>query len=121
TLFDAVNKALQYWVSHVDETHYLLGSALGPDPFPTIGRDFQKIIGTEIKEQISDKEGRLPDAIIACVGGGSNAIGTFYPFIQDDVGLYGVEAAGEDIDINKHDLAIKEGKEGILHGTKMYL
>ena len=121
TLSDAVNKALQYWVSHVDETHYLLGSALGPDPFPTIVRDFQKIIGTEIKEQISDKEGRLPDAIIACVGGGSNAIGTFYPFIQDDVALYGVEAAGEGIDSDKHALAINKGKEGILHGTKMYL
>lgn len=121
TLSDAVNKALQYWVSHEDETHYLLGSALGPDPFPTIVRDFQKIIGTEIKEQISDKEGRLPDAIIACVGGGSNAIGTFYPFIQDDVALYGVEAAGEGIDSDKHALAINKGKEGILHGTKMYL
>ncbi|MCY1038608.1 tryptophan synthase subunit beta [Staphylococcus nepalensis] len=121
TLSDAVNKALQYWVSHVGETHYLLGSALGPDPFPTIVRDFQKIIGTEIKEQISDKEGRLPDAIIACVGGGSNAIGTFYPFIEDDVALYGVEAAGEGIDSDKHALAINKGKEGILHGTKMYL
>ncbi|NGT21009.1 pyridoxal-phosphate dependent enzyme, partial [Staphylococcus aureus] len=85
TLSDAVNKALQYWVSHVDDTHYLLGSALGPDPFPTIVRDFQSVIGKEIKSQILKKEGRLPDAIVACIGGGSNAIGTFYPFIKDDV------------------------------------
>ncbi|RIP11961.1 pyridoxal-phosphate dependent enzyme, partial [Staphylococcus gallinarum] len=85
TLSDAVNKALQYWVSHVDDTHYLLGSALGPDPFPTIVRDFQKIIGQEIKAQVHEKEGQLPDAIVACVGGGSNAIGTFYPFVKDDV------------------------------------
>lgn len=95
TLSDAVNKALQYWVSHVDDTHYLLGSALGPDPFPTIVRDFQSVIGKEIKSQILKKEGRLPDAIVACIGGGSNAIGTFYPFIKDDVALYGVEAAGQ--------------------------
>ena len=121
TLSDAVNKALQYWVSHVDDTHYLLGSALGPDPFPTIVRDFQKVIGNEIKDQIKVKEGRLPDAMVACVGGGSNAIGTFYPFIQDDVALYGVEAAGEGIDSDKHALAINKGQEGILHGTKMYL
>lgn len=121
TLSDAVNKALQYWVSHVDDTHYLLGSALGPDPFPTIVRDFQKVIGTEIKDQIKEKEACLPDAIVACVSGGSNAIGTFYPFIQDDVALYGVEAAGEGIDSDKHALAINKGHEGILHGTKMYL
>ena len=79
TLSDAVNKALQYWVSHVEDTHYLLGSALGPDPFPTMVRDFQSVIGQEIKSQILEKEHRLPDAIVACVGGGSNAIGTFYP------------------------------------------
>src|SRR5699024_12615093 len=83
--------------------------------------DFQKIIGNEIKDQIKVKEGRLPDAMVACVGGGSNAIGTFYPFIQDDVALYGVEAAGEGIDSDKHALAINKGQEGSLHGTKMYL
>ncbi|HDA6772097.1 TPA: tryptophan synthase subunit beta [Staphylococcus aureus] len=94
TLSDAVNKALQYWVSHVDDTHYLLGSALGPDPFPTI---------------------------VACIGGGSNAIGTFYPFIKDDVALYGVEAAGQGEDTDKHALAIGKGSPGVLHGTKMYL
>ncbi len=121
TLSDAVNKALQYWVSHVDDTHYLLGSALGPDPFPTIVRDFQSVIGKEIKSQILKKEGRLPDAIVACIGGGSNAIGTFYPFIKDDVALYGVEAAGQGDDTDKHALAIGKGSPGVLHGTKMYL
>ena len=121
TLSDAVNKALQYWVSHVDDTHYLLGSALGPDPFPTMVRDFQSVIGQEIKSQILEKEHRLPDAIVACVGGGSNAIGTFYPFIEDDVKLYGVEAAGRGKDTNQHALAIGKGKAGVLHGSKMYL
>ncbi|UDI78324.1 tryptophan synthase subunit beta [Staphylococcus taiwanensis] len=121
TLSDAVNKALQYWVSHVDDTHYLLGSALGPDPFPTMVRDFQSVIGKEIKSQIVEKEGRLPDAIVACIGGGSNAIGTFYPFIQDAVKLYGVEAAGKGMNTDKHALAIGKGKPGVLHGSKMYL
>ncbi|WP_375712220.1 tryptophan synthase subunit beta [Staphylococcus chromogenes] len=121
TLSDAVNKALQYWVSHVDDTHYLLGSALGPDPFPTMVRDFQRVIGDEIKAQLQDKEQRLPDAVVACIGGGSNAIGTFYPFIEDDVKLYGVEAAGEGKETNRHALAISKGKKGILHGAKMYL
>lgn len=121
TLSDAVNKALQYWVSHVDDTHYLLGSALGPDPFPTIVRDFQSVIGNEIKTQILEKEGRLPNAVVSCVGGGSNAIGTFYPFIKDEVQLYGVEAAGEGANTNKHALAIGKCKPGVLHGAKMYL
>ena len=106
TLSDAVNKALQYWVNHVEDTHYLLGSALGPDPFPTMVRDFQSVIGNEIKSQILSKEGRLPDALVACVGGGSNSIGTFYPFIQDDVKLYGVEAAGKGSHTHNHALAI---------------
>ena len=121
TLSDAVNSALQYWVSHVDDTHYLLGSALGPDPFPTMVRDFQSVIGSEIKSQITDKVGRLPDAVVACIGGGSNAIGTFYPFIEDDVKLYGVEAAGKGKDTDQHALAISHGKPGVLHGSKMYL
>ncbi|HBY82736.1 tryptophan synthase beta chain [Staphylococcus warneri] len=121
TLSDAVNKALQYWVSHVEDTHYLLGSALGPDPFPTIVRDFQSVIGKEIKTQILNKEQRLPDAVVACIGGGSNAIGTFYPFIQDDVKLYGVEAAGKGKLTDKHALAIGKGSPGVLHGAKMYL
>lgn len=121
TLSDAVNKALQYWVSHVEDTHYLLGSALGPDPFPTMVRDFQSVIGHEIKDQIHQKAGRLPDAVVACIGGGSNAIGTFYPFIQDNVKLYGVEAAGQGFDTDKHALAIGKGRPGVLHGSKMYL
>lgn len=121
TLSDAVNKALQYWVSHVEDTHYLLGSALGPDPFPTIVRDFQSVIGKEIKTQILNKEQRLPDAVVACIGGGSNAIGTFYPFIQDDVKLYDVEAAGKGKLTDKHALAIGKGSPGVLHGAKMYL
>lgn len=121
TLSDAVNKALQYWVSHVEDTHYLLGSALGPDPFPTMVRDFQSVIGREIKDQILQKAGRLPDAVVACIGGGSNAIGTFYPFIQDNVKLYGVEAAGQGFDTDKHALAIGKGRPGVLHGSKMYL
>ncbi|MFW3528553.1 tryptophan synthase subunit beta [Staphylococcus caprae] len=121
TLSDAVNKALQYWVSHVDDTHYLLGSALGPDPFPTMVRDFQSVIGNEIKAQIQNKKGCLPDAIVACVGGGSNSIGTFYPFIKDNVKLFGVEAAGEGENTNKHALAIGKGRPGVLHGSKMYL
>ncbi len=121
TLSDAVNKALQYWVSHVEDTHYLLGSALGPDPFPTIVRDLQSVIGKEIKSQILNKENRLPDAIVACIGGGSNAIGTFYPFIQDEVKLYGVEAAGKGKNTDKHALAIVKGNPGVLHGAKMYL
>ena len=121
TLSDAVNKALQYWVSHVEDTHYLLGSAHGPDPFPTIVRDFQSVIGKEIKTQILNKEQRLPDAVVACIGGGSNAIGTFYPFIQDDVKLYGVEAAGKGKLTDKHALAIGKGSPGVLHGAKMYL
>ena len=121
TLSDAVNKALQYWVSHVDDTHYLLGSALGPDPFPTMVRDFQRVIGDEIKAQLQEKEQRLPDAVVACIGGGSNAIGTFYPFIEEDVKLFGVEAAGEGKETHRHALAISKGKKGILHGAKMYL
>ena len=121
TLSDAVNKALQYWVNHVEDTHYLLGSALGPDPFPTMVRDFQSVIGNEIQSQILSKEGRLPDALVACVGGGSNSIGTFYPFIQDDVKLYGVEAAGKGSHTHNHALAIGKGKPGVLHGSKMYL
>ncbi|MCG3412315.1 tryptophan synthase subunit beta [Staphylococcus massiliensis] len=122
TLSDAVNKALQYWVEKVDDTHYLLGSALGPDPFPTMVRDFQSVIGKEIKSQLMKRENRLPDAVVACIGGGSNAIGTFYPFIQDEsVKLYGVEASGEGPDTKRHALAINKGKKGVLHGTKMYI
>lgn len=122
TLKDAVNEALRYWVAHVEDTHYILGSALGPHPFPRIVRDFQRVIGVETRKQILEKEGKLPEAIVACVGGGSNAIGMFHPFIDDtDVNLYGVEAAGEGIETGKHAAAIAGAKEGVLHGAYMYI
>ncbi len=122
TLKDAVNEALRHWVTHVEDTHYILGSVLGPHPFPTIVRDFQRVIGDEARVQIQEQEGRLPDAVVACVGGGSNAIGMFYPFIEDqDVKLIGVEAAGAGIETGKHAAAIAGGQKGVLHGAYMYL
>lgn len=122
TLKDAVNEALRYWVAHVEDTHYILGSALGPHPFPRIVRDFQRVIGVETRQQFIEKEGRLPEAIVACIGGGSNAIGMFHPFVEDEsVALYGVEAAGEGIATGRHAAAIAEGKEGVLHGAYMYI
>jgi tryptophan synthase beta chain len=122
TLKDAVNEALRYWVTNVEDTHYILGSALGPHPFPEIVRDFQRVIGDETKAQILEKEGRLPDAIVACVGGGSNSIGMFYPFVEDeDVKLFGVEAAGSGIATGLHSAAVAGGKEGVLHGAYMYV
>jgi len=122
TLKDAVNEALRYWVANVEDTHYILGSALGPHPFPKIVRDFQRVIGVETRRQIVEKEGRLPDAIVACIGGGSNAIGMFHPFIDDEnVALYGVEAAGSGIETGLHAAAIADGKEGVLHGAYMYV
>lgn len=122
TLKDAVNEALRYWVSHVEDTHYILGSVTGPHPFPMIVRDFQSVIGSETKEQHLAKEGRLPDAVVACIGGGSNSMGMFYPFINDqDVKLYGVEAAGHGIDTDRHAASLTKGTPGILHGAFMYL
>ena len=122
TLKDAVNEALRHWVTHVEDTHYILGSALGPHPFPTIVRDFQRVIGDESRVQIQEQEGRLPDAFVACVGGGSNAIGMFYPFVEDQaVKLIGVEAAGSGIETGKHAAAIAGGQKGVLHGAYMYL
>lgn len=122
TLKDAVNEALRYWVANVEDTHYILGSALGPHPFPEIVRDFQRVIGVETRRQIVEKEGRLPNAIVACIGGGSNAIGMFHPFVEDDeVALYGVEAAGSGIATGRHAAAIADGKEGVLHGSYMYV
>lgn len=122
TLKDAVNEALRYWVAHVDDTHYLMGSVLGPHPFPQIVRDFQSVIGSETKAQILEKEGRLPDAVVACIGGGSNAMGMFYPFLQDEnVRLIGVEAAGQGLDTDFHAASLTKGKVGVLHGSKMYL
>lgn len=122
TLKDAVNEALKYWTEHCNDTHYLIGSALGPHPFPEMVRDFQSVIGKETKKQIMDKEGRLPDAIVSCVGGGSNAIGMFYPFIEDTgVRLYGAEAGGLGVKTGEHAATLTEGTKGILHGAKMYL
>ena len=122
TLKDAVNEALRYWVANVEDTHYILGSALGPHPFPKIVRDFQRVIGLETRKQILEKEGRLPDAIVACIGGGSNSIGMFHPFVEDeDVALYGVEAAGSGIETGLHAAAIAGGREGVLHGAHMYI
>ena len=121
TLKDAVNEALRDWVTNVNTTHYVIGSALGPHPFPVIVRDFQAVIGNEIKEQIIEIEGKLPDAVVACVGGGSNAIGTFYPFIEnEEVKMYGVEAAGYGIETGEHAASINGGSVGILHGMKTY-
>lgn len=118
TLKDAVNEALRYWVSHVEDTHYILGSVVGPHPFPQIVRDFQSVIGTETKRQILEQSGALPHHIVASVGGGSNAMGMFYPFIEhDEVKLYGVEAGGLGIDSNKHAATLTAGDTGILHGT----
>lgn len=119
TLKDAVNETMREWARRMDDTLYVLGSVMGPHPFPTIVRDFQKIIGREIKEQLMEREGRLPDAVIACVGGGSNSMGAFYEFIPDkDVRLVGCEAAGLGIDTEKHAATIAKGTEGIFHGMK---
>lgn len=122
TLKDAVNEALRYWVANVEDTHYILGSVVGPHPFPKIVRDFQCVIGSETKQQFAVAEGGLPDAIVACIGGGSNAMGMFYPFINDQtVKLYGIEAGGLGIETGKHAATLTDGKVGVLHGTMTYL
>ena len=119
TLKDAVNETMKEWTNRIDDTHYVLGSVMGPHPFPTIVRDFQAIISKEIKEQLMEKEGKLPDAVIACVGGGSNAIGAFYNFIEDkDVKLIGCEAAGLGVDNPKNAATMANGSEAIFHGMK---
>ncbi len=121
TLKDAINEALRDWVTNVRNTHYVLGSVVGPHPFPMIVRDFQKVIGEETRRQILELEGRLPDAVVACVGGGSNAIGIFYPFINDkEVRLIGVEAGGLGIETGRHSASLTAGEVGILHGMKSY-
>lgn len=121
TLKDAVNETMREWVSRMDDTHYVLGSVMGPHPFPTIVRDFQKIIGEEIRQQIIAETGRLPDAVLACVGGGSNAIGSFFDFINDtQVRLIGCEAAGHGVDTDKNAATIANGSIGIFHGMKSY-
>jgi len=121
TLKDAVSEAMREWTRRISDTHYCLGSVMGPHPFPTIVRDFQSVISREIKEQIKEKEGRLPDAVLACVGGGSNAIGSFYHFIEDKgVRLIGCEAAGRGVDTFETAATIATGREGIFHGMKSY-
>ena len=121
TLKDAVNETLREWTSRISDTHYVIGSVMGPHPFPTMVRDFQSVISREIKEQLREKEGRLPDMVIACVGGGSNAMGAFYEFIQDEsVRLVGCEAAGRGVDTDRTAATIATGSEGIFHGMKSY-
>jgi tryptophan synthase beta chain len=121
TLKDATNEAIRQWVARVEDTFYIIGSVVGPHPYPTIVRDFQKIIGEEIKKQILEVEGKLPEALVACVGGGSNAMGMFYDFIEDkEVKIYGVEAAGYGIETGKHAAAF-QGQEGVIHGMKTFL
>jgi tryptophan synthase beta chain len=125
TLKDAINEAIRDWVTNARTTHYLLGSALGPHPYPRIVRDFQRVIGDEAREQILDAEGRLPDLLVACVGGGSNAIGLFHPFVEDEgVALVGVEAGGEGIGSRRHAARFADpamGRLGVLHGTQTYV
>jgi tryptophan synthase beta chain len=125
TLKDAINEAIRDWVTNVEDTHYLLGSALGPHPYPRMVRDFQRVIGDEARRQVLEAEGRLPDLLIACVGGGSNAIGLFYPFIEDEgVAMVGVEAGGEGIAGGRHAARFADpdlGRVGVLHGTKSYV
>ena len=121
TLKDATNEAIRDWVTNVKNTHYIIGSVVGPHPYPMLVRDFQSVIGKEAKEQVLSAEGKLPDYIVACVGGGSNSIGIFYPFINDNVKLIGVEAAGFGINTNKHCATLTLGREGIFQGMKTYL
>lgn len=122
TLKDAMNEALRDWVTNVDSTYYLIGTAAGPHPYPEMVRDFQSIIGEETRSQIQDAEGRLPDAIVAAVGGGSNAIGLFHPFLDDaSVKIYGVEAGGNGLDGDEHCASLNAGKPGVLHGNRTYL
>ena len=121
TLKDAMNEALRDWVANVENTYYLIGTVAGPHPYPSMVRDFQSIIGEETKEQILEKENSLPDALVACIGGGSNALGLFYPFLDDDVDMYGVEAAGLGLEGKDHAASLSKGLPGVLHGNRTYL
>jgi tryptophan synthase beta chain len=123
TLKDAMNEALRDWVANVEDTYYLIGTAAGPHPYPAMVRDFQSIIGNELREQILEAEGRLPDALVAAVGGGSNAIGLFHPFLDDrDVVIFGVEAGGHGLNVeNGHAASMSGGRPGVLHGNRTYL
>ena len=122
TLKDALNEAMRDWVTNIDDTFYIIGTVAGPHPYPAMVRDFQAVIGREAREQVQEQAGRLPDALIACVGGGSNAIGLFYPFLDDkDVAIYGVEAAGDGLDSGRHAAPLCAGRPGVLHGNRTYL
>ena len=121
TLKDATNEALRYWVEHVEDTFYLIGSVVGPHPYPMMVRDFQRVIGDETRAQFLELKGKLPDAVVACVGGGSNAIGMFYPFLNDDVAFFGAEAAGLGIETSEHAATLAKGRKGVIHGSLTYL
>jgi tryptophan synthase beta chain len=122
TLKDALNEAMRDWVSSVDNTFYIIGTVAGPHPYPAMVRDFQAVIGREARVQMQSMIGRLPDALVACVGGGSNAIGLFFPFLEDqDVAIYGVEAAGDGLDTGRHAAPLCAGRPGVLHGNRTYL
>jgi len=122
TLKDATNEAIRDWVTNVEDTHYIIGSVVGPHPYPEMVRDFQRIIGDETKKQIQKQEGRLPDYLLACVGGGSNAMGLFYPFVDDqEVKMIGIEASGKGIETGQHAATLSAGRVGVLHGSKSYL
>ncbi len=122
TLKDAMNEALRDWVATVDDTFYIIGTAAGPHPYPEMVRDFQAIIGNEVREQMMEQEGRLPDSLVACIGGGSNAIGLFHPFLDDKgIDIYGVEAAGRGLNTPDHAASLKGGRPGVLHGNRTYL
>ena len=123
TLKDAMNEALRDWVANVRDTYYIIGTAAGPHPYPAMVRDFQSVIGREVREQMQEMEGRLPDTLVACIGGGSNAIGLFHPFLDDEgVAIYGVEAGGHGLDVpDGHCASLTGGKPGVLHGNRTYL
>ncbi|MEH6475484.1 MAG: tryptophan synthase subunit beta [Sneathiella sp.] len=122
TLKDAMNEALRDWVTNVEDTFYIIGTVAGPHPYPTLVRDFQNVIGEEVRRQIMKAEGRLPDTLLACIGGGSNAMGLFHPFLDEDgIDIIGVEAAGHGLDTDKHAASLKGGRPGVLHGNRTYL
>ena len=122
TLKDALNEAMRDWVTNIDDTYYIIGTVAGPHPYPQMVRDFNSVIGREAREQILERAGRLPDAVVACVGGGSNAIGMFHAFLDDpEVELYGVEAAGDGLETGRHAAPLSAGRPGVLHGNRTYL
>jgi tryptophan synthase beta chain len=121
TLKDAMNEALRDWVANVEDTFYIIGTVAGPHPYPAMVRDFQSVIGREVKEQILKAENRFPDVLVACIGGGSNAMGLFHPFLDDNLRIIGVEAAGLGVDSGKHAASLTGGMPGVLHGNRTYL